>query len=251
MKIVLVTGGFDPIHSGHIAYFTAAKKLGDKLIVGVNSDSWLRRKKGKPFMTNWERMEIIRNLKMVDQVISFRDEDDTSIQAIAMVKQIHPFKHQLIFANGGDRTKDNCPEMIFNDVEFVFGVGGDEKISSSSNLLNSWKAEHEARPWGHYRVIESLNGTKVKELTILPGRSLSMQRHKFRNEFWHVVSGKCCVEQLLDSGYQMPDKVLSQHDHHIIKINEWHRLYNPYGVDCKLVEIQYGISCVETDIERK
>ena len=63
--IVLVTGGFDPIHSGHIAYFKAARKLGDKLIVGVNSDAWLNRKKGRAFMPFSERSDIIHNLKMV------------------------------------------------------------------------------------------------------------------------------------------------------------------------------------------
>jgi cytidyltransferase-like protein len=62
-RIVLITGGFDPLHSGHIAYFNAAKKLGDWLIVGINSDFWLTKKKGRPFMPVWERYEIINNLK--------------------------------------------------------------------------------------------------------------------------------------------------------------------------------------------
>lgn len=65
MKVVLVTGGFDPLHSGHIAYLTAAKKLGDKLVVGINSDEWLTRKKGKPFMPLRERISIIRDRKSV------------------------------------------------------------------------------------------------------------------------------------------------------------------------------------------
>lgn len=76
MKIVIVTGGFDPIHSGHIEYFKAAKELGHVLVVGLNSDEWLRRKKGKEFMPWHERAEIIRNLKMVDYVISFDDSED-------------------------------------------------------------------------------------------------------------------------------------------------------------------------------
>ena len=78
MKVVLVTGGFDPLHSGHIEYFKEAKKLGDKLIVGVNSDAWLTRKKGKPFMPIQERVEIIRNLKMVDDVLTWDDSDDSA-----------------------------------------------------------------------------------------------------------------------------------------------------------------------------
>ena len=82
MKIVLVTGGFDPLHSGHIEYFTEAKKLGDILVVGINSDEWLTRKKGRPFMPFKERLAIIDSLSMVDDVLSFEDADDTANQAI-------------------------------------------------------------------------------------------------------------------------------------------------------------------------
>jgi D-beta-D-heptose 7-phosphate kinase/D-beta-D-heptose 1-phosphate adenosyltransferase len=136
--IVLVTGGFDPLHSGHIHYFTDAKKLGDILVVGVNSDNWLRRKKGKAFMPNWERSLIIQNLKMVDMVITFNDDDDTANNAIWKVKQIFPQKKKIIFANGGDRNAHNIPEVGWPDVEFVFGVGGIDKINSSSKILENW-----------------------------------------------------------------------------------------------------------------
>ena len=74
MKVVIVTGGFDPIHSGHIAYFNAAKALGDKLVVGLNSDGWLTRKKGRPFMSWFERCKIIQAMKMVDFVIEFNED---------------------------------------------------------------------------------------------------------------------------------------------------------------------------------
>lgn len=138
MKIVLVTGGFDPLHRGHIEYFKAAKKLGDKLIVGVNSDSWLTRKKGRPFLTIKDRVAIIENLKMVDNCILFNDNDGTAIEAIHNIRRLFP-DDIIVFANGGDRTKDNIPEMVFNDVEFVFGVGGTEKINSSSDILKNWE----------------------------------------------------------------------------------------------------------------
>ena len=78
MKVVLVTGGFDPLHSGHISYFKEAKKLGDKLVVGLNSDKWLARKKGKPFMPIQERVEIVKNLQMVDDVLCWDDDDDSA-----------------------------------------------------------------------------------------------------------------------------------------------------------------------------
>ncbi len=139
--IVLVTGGFDPLHSGHIKYFISAKKLGDYLIVGINSDSWLIKKKGKPFLTLNEREIIIRNLKMVDEVISWDDEDGTAIGAIQKV--LNKFTNEkIIFANGGDRNKNNIPELdkfSFNKkIDFVFGVGGEDKINSSSWILSNW-----------------------------------------------------------------------------------------------------------------
>lgn len=139
MKIVVVTGGFDPIHSGHIAYFREAKKLGDLLIVGLNSDSWLTRKKGKPFM-NWnERFEIIRNLRMVDSVIAFNDDDETGKNAIQITRNTFP-NAEIIFANGGDRKETNTSEQDLEDdkLSFVFGVGGENKINSSSWILNEW-----------------------------------------------------------------------------------------------------------------
>ena len=82
MTTVLVTGGFDPLHSGHIAYFKEARTLGNKLVVGVNSDEWLARKKGRAFMPLAERVAIIKELSIVDKVIAFDDSDDTANQAI-------------------------------------------------------------------------------------------------------------------------------------------------------------------------
>ena len=119
-KIVLITGGFDPLHSGHIAYFKAAKALGDLLIVGVNSDAWLTRKKGSPFMPLLERTNIIRNIVGVDYVIDFDDSDNSAKNAIQMVRQSYP-SDKIIFANGGDRTKTNIPEMDFKDNNLEIG----------------------------------------------------------------------------------------------------------------------------------
>ena len=137
-KIVLVTGGFDPLHSGHLTYLREAKKLGDKLIVGINSDDWLIRKKGKNFLPEQERHEILSSIRYVDGCILFNDNDDTAIEAIKNVKMLFPFA-QIIFANGGDRTKDNIPEMVFDDVIFLFGVGGKDKKNSSSWILKKYE----------------------------------------------------------------------------------------------------------------
>ena len=137
MKIILVTGGFDPIHAGHIDYFNEAKKLGDKLIVGINSDAWLTRKKGKNFLPIADRVKIIENLKMVDSVILFNDDDNTAIEAIKHVKLLYP-DDSVIFANGGDRSAKNVPEIVVPNILLKFGIGGNSKINSSSDLLEQW-----------------------------------------------------------------------------------------------------------------
>ena len=131
-KIVLVTGGFDPLHSGHLAYLKAAKKLGDKLFVGINSDDWLMRKKGYVFMPWKERAYIMGNIKGVSLVTGVNDADGTVCQAIG-------FHQPDAFANGGDRKKDNTPEMdVCRDlkIEMIWNVGGG-KIQSSSDLVSS------------------------------------------------------------------------------------------------------------------
>ena len=247
-RVVLCTGGFDPIHSGHIEYLKAAKALGNILIVGVNSDAWLARKKGRAFMPGPERVAIIENLKFVDHCILFNDDDDTALEAIHNVKELYP-NSQIVFANGGDRTQDNIPEMAVRDVEFVFGVGSYIKQNSSSWILEEWKAPKTDRPWGYYRVLHEVQGTKVKELTINPGHSLTLQRHFDRDEHWHVSEGRCHVD-FEDTTHQSHTK-LKQHDQFTIKAECWHKLSNPYDVPCKIVEIQFGIACLEDDIERR
>ena len=138
MKISVVSGGFDPIHSGHIAYFKSAKKLSDLLIVALNSDEWLANKKGKFFMPFEERKNIIENLSIVDHVIDFEDDEKGSAtNALIKIKNLYP-NDEIIFCNGGDRTKNNITEMKLDGIEFKFGVGGENKANSSSWILKSW-----------------------------------------------------------------------------------------------------------------
>ena len=252
-KIILITGGFDPVHSGHINYIKAARELGDVLVVGVNSDAWLQRKKGRSFMPLLERTNILRNIVGVDYVIDFDDADGTAKQAISMVRQKYP-QDLIIFANGGDRTDENIPEMDVTDdnVEFVFGVGGFNKSNSSSWILEEWKAPQTQRQWGYYRVLHEAPGVKVKELTVDPGAALSMQRHQDRAEFWLVASGEATVYTVdstttdteLQGRYQ-------RHQYLHIDTCEWHQLVNEDPNPLKIVEIQYGDRCEEEDIERK
>lgn len=252
-KIVLVTGGFDPLHAGHIAYFEAAKRLGDTLIVGVNSDAWLTRKKGRPFMAHRDRCAVIQALAVVDQVIEFDDSDGSACRAIHEVRLRNPHDH-IIFANGGDRTQENIPEMDMRDLNmsFEFGVGGTNKINSSSWILDEWKAPKTQRDWGYYRTLHEVGkNVKVKELTVMPGQSLSMQRHGYRSEFWFVATGTATVYTLNASTDFELQGVFGPHEHVWVDNRQWHQLRNEHEDLLRVVEIQYGENCVEEDIERR
>ena len=250
MKIVVCTGGFDPVHRGHLSYLNEAARMGDMLIVGLNSDAWLQRKKGRAFMGWDERAAVLNNLKSVNKVFNFNDTDNSARDLLITMKRQFPYA-ELIFANGGDRTDSNIPEMDVPDIKFVFGVGGHNKANSSSWILDEWKAPRTERPWGYYRVLHEVPGTKVKELTINPGQSLSMQRHARRAEYWHVSYGACDVFSTMPDGYALPVVLLSEHMNYHVPTGQWHRLTNPYEIPCKIVEIQYGAACTEEDIERR
>lgn len=138
-KVVLVTGGFDPIHRGHISYIRAAKELGDVLVIGLNSDQWLAAKKGIFFMGLDDRWSVVEEFASVDVVIEFDDSDGTAKDAIKACLDLFP-DSVVVFANGGDRNEGNIPEMDIDSdrVEFVFGVGGDDKKNSSSWILEDY-----------------------------------------------------------------------------------------------------------------
>jgi len=253
MKTVLVTGGFDPLHSGHIEYFKEAKKLGDRLVVGVNSDEWLTRKKGRPFMPFEERAKIIQELKVVDDVIGFNDSDGTANAAIFHI--LSTTSGDVIFANGGDRTAKNIPEMNMfgnrNDVKFHFGVGGENKLNSSSWILDEWKTQKTVRTWGYWRVLDNKpeTGVKVKELVVYPNCGLSDQKHYHRNEHWYILSGRLTMH----TEYNKINKkiVLNPHDKYEVGKGVWHKASNDGTEPCHIIEIQYGEKCEETDIERR
>ena len=251
MKTVICTGGFDPITDAHIAYFAAARKLGDRLVVGVNSDEWLTRKKGKPFMNLFTRMVVVSALKMVDKAIVFNDDDGSAIDAIETVRNLYP-DDEIIFANGGDRTKTNIPEMVCKHVTFEFGVGGENKANSSSWILADWenfvlekRQPITERVWGRYQVLDEPNSNiKVKMLVVDPGKSLSYQRHYFRKEFWIGVEGQSTVNlggELL---------TLNPGDTIMIGKEQWHQLINKTDTPITVFEVQFGELCVEEDIER-
>ena len=141
-NIVLVSGGFDPVHIGHVRMFKEAAKLGT-LYVGLNSDEWLMRKKGYVFMPWEERAEIISSFACVHCVESFSDKDDTCLDWLRKWRRITDAENgwaHLIFCNGGDRNMNTTPEDDFceeAEIEVVYGVGGDGKIQSSSDLVRN------------------------------------------------------------------------------------------------------------------
>jgi cytidyltransferase-like protein len=247
---VLVTGGFDPLHSGHIAYFKAAKKLGDKLVVGVNSDEWLTRKKGRPFMPFEERCAIIKELACVDQVIGFNDSDNTANHAIFQLQSTSGASTKIIFANGGDRTKSNIPEMQYTNVEFVFGVGGEDKKNSSSWILKEWSQPTTERAWGKYTILDNGSGWQVKQLEFYEGHALSDQRHFKRSEHWHVVDG--VINMFLEdkSGHQTTT-LLTPGDSIDIPTGYWHKAVNLDTKSAKVIEVWLGNELTEDDIERR
>ena len=250
MKIVVVSGGFDPIHSGHISYFKSAKGLGEKLIVALNSDAWLIKKKEKFFMPFEERKIIIENLSMVDEVIDFDDDEfGSASQALIKIKGFYP-NDEIIFCNGGDRTKDNIPEMQIKDVLFEFGVGGEDKKNSSSWILKDYQYDKEERVWGEFYNLFSNDFLKLKELIIKPKQGMSFQKHFLRNEIWFVSKGQCSVNFSKDDPDNFEEISLHTEETFHVQKEAWHQIFNPFDEPCHIIEIQYGEETNEDDIER-
>ena len=139
----IVSGGFDPIHEGHIEMIKAGAAASDGVILLLNSDAWLCRKKGKNFMNYNTRRVICENLKGVIDVLAFNDDDNSASDGIRRAREKYA-DCNLVFANGGDRTKDNIPESAICkelNVSLAFGVGGENKANSSSWILDNWKKQ--------------------------------------------------------------------------------------------------------------
>ena len=133
--IVAVSGGFDPIHAGHIRLFKEAQKLGDELVVILNNDHWLKKKKDFVFIPQKERKEIMKSFQWVDKVLLTRHSSHSKDMSVSEeLKKLRP----NIFANGGDRTKKDIPELAICktiNCKMVFNIGKGGKIQSSSWLL--------------------------------------------------------------------------------------------------------------------
>jgi len=241
----IVSGGFDPLHSGHLDMIEEAFYLRGfcrGIVVLLNSDAWLTRKKGKPFMLFAERKRILESLEYVMAVVEFDDSDDTCIDGLEKSKQLYP-QFTYLFCNGGDRTEDNIPEANVEGITCLFNIGGG-KSNSSSELTS------EQRVWGSYQDLYQQPECKVKELIIAPNSGISYQRHEHRSELWFVREGCVNVKYTQgkpEGGYTIG---LSKHDTFIVEQGAWHQLYNTSESNCYIIEIQYGSETVETDIER-
>ena len=137
--IILISGGFDPIHSGHIKLIKEASNYGD-VVVLLNSDDWLRKKKGKEFLPFQERQIIMGSIKNVINVIACGNIDKTCVDGIKVAIEKYS-NRKIIFAKGGDRDNSTTPEIIFcdnNSIRTIWGIGGENKSNSSSWILKKW-----------------------------------------------------------------------------------------------------------------
>lgn len=250
MKIAVVSGGFDPIHSGHIAYLKSAANGADKLIVCLNSDAWLEKKKGQYFLPFSERKVILENIAVVTEVIDFEDDEiGSAIKGLKAIKSRYP-KDEIFFCNGGDRDEKNIPEMELDGIKFSFNVGGRDKKNSSSWILKKWSYPLTKRLWGNFYNLFQDDFVKVKELIVHSNHGMSFQRHFKRSELWFISHGQCEVNYSLEDPEKISKLILKKGDRFDVPVLSWHQITNPFDEECRIIEIQYGMETSEEDIER-
>ncbi len=248
---VIVSGGFDPIHLGHLNLINEASKLG-KVIVIVNSDEFLLKKKGFYLIPSNERVEIIKNLKNVASVFLSIDKDASVSESIKTLAADKSFNIKF-FANGGDRKNESdIPEKKIceeNDIKLIFDVGGGKTQSSSSlfkdaiDIFNFYK-NYTKKPWGSYLNLLKESNFLVKKILVDVNEEISYQSHKYRDEHWILVDGS--LEVINGSS----TRILKSNDYDFIKRGAKHKIKNIGSSTAVMIEIQFGDKIDENDINR-
>ena len=157
---------------------------------------------------------------------------------------------EILFCNGGDRNKENIPEMEVSDVTFHFEVGGEDKKNSSSWILKNFEHSSENRVWGKFYNLFVDENLKLKELIVDPKKGMSFQRHFHRNEIWFVSKGKCLINFSKVDAENFQSIELNKEQVFHVEKEAWHQITNPFDEPCHIIEIQYGEKTDEDDIER-
>lgn len=236
MNTICVSGGFDPLHEGHLQMFKEAAAQGSLTVI-INSDAWLLRKKGFVFLPWRQRAMIIADLRHVAAVAAVEDSDDTVCEAL---RRLRP----RFFANGGDRKPGNTPEMALCEelgIGMLWGVGGGKADSSSEIARKAWVQ----RDWGRYVTLDEGKGYKVKKLVIAPGRAISLQYHNHRSEYWYMA-GPCAQVRLGDATREIAPGAAPV----VVEKKTVHRLANSGSEPLVVIEIQSGDYLEEDDIIR-
>ena len=258
-NFVVVSGGFDPMHSGHIALFKNASKYGSVIAI-INNDNFLLRKKKYIFLPITERLEVVSSNQFISEAIVSVDQDNTvSLSIQKLIDDGYSLKY---FANGGDRkTLVDIPELevcIKNNIELIFGIGGGKTQSSSDlteNLFSFMSNKKDIaqnisiknitqKPWGTYQVLQKEEKFLVKKLTINPGEEISSQFHEHRHEHWILVCG--AIKVILDGKHHE----MEPNNHLYIPKGSKHQIINPHSQPAEIIEIQSGDIINEDDIVR-
>ena len=252
-EYIVISGGFDPIHTGHLNLISDASKITNLLVI-VNNNDFLLNKKGFIFLDEEERLKILSSILGVDDIFLSIDKDHTVNQSIQYL--IDSGKKIKFFGNGGDRKSFiDIPESEVckkNNIELVFNLGGEKSQSSSSIALSLYdqiqkkdkNTNFVEKPWGYYKTFISEGEYLLKKIFINPGEELSEQSHDFRDEHWIVVSGRISV--LTDI------KIIEKetNDHIFIKKNTKHKITNNSDEPAIIIEVQTGSILSEDDIIR-
>jgi len=260
LRWVAVSGGFDPLHIGHVRMFKAARKLGDKLVVIMNNDNWLHAKKGFTFMPQKERAEIIRSFPFVDRVV-FTGHSKKNPEGSPYHRGVSRELIKItpdIFANGGDRDKKNAADQrssLYWDtktckklgIKMVFNVGKGGKVQSSSWMISNSRrpASKTIRPWGEYYGWDQGSEWNLKTIYVKPEKRLSLQYHHHREEWWLLVEGDATAT--VREGKEMLTIPLRKGEVFRVGKGQVHRLSSKKGG--VVVEVAYG-TFDEEDIVR-